>query len=550
VKPLDRRLLRYARTTRTYLADCVALGLAVAGLLIAQATLLADMITGAFLDGRSLSDLRTPMILLGAVVIGRALVAWMQEVAAFRSSAAVKAQLRSRLLEHTVRLGPGWLSEERSGELATLAIQGAEALDGYFSRYLPQLVLGCLVPTAVLSWVLKADLVAGVTIALTLPLIPIFMVLVGRAAQRKMDRQWGTLSLLAGHFLDVVAGLPTLKIFGRAAAQTQTITTITGDHARTTMSTLRVSFLSALVLELLSALAVALVAVAVGLRLLAGELGLSTALLVLILTPEAYWPLRQLGIHYHASVEGVAAAQRIFAVLETPVPPVGTRVDLPDLASSAVRVEDVTVKYPGRAEPALQGASLDLLPGEVVALVGPSGCGKSTLAALLVGFVRPDRGRVLIGERVLAELDLDTWRRQVAYLPQHPRLFAGTIADNVRLGAHLASDDEVRRALHTAGAGFVERLPTGIDTPLGERGSGLSAGQRQCIALARTFLRDTPLVILDEPTSGLDVESEATVLDAMRQLVAGRTALLVMHRPALLTISDRVVRLDRVAVAA
>ena len=388
------------------------------------------------------------------------------------------------------------------------------------------------------------------TIALTLPLIPIFMVLVGRAAQRKMDRQWGTLSLLAGHFLDVVAGLPTLKIFGRAAAQTQTITTITGDYARTTMSTLRVSFLSALVLELLSALAVALVAVAVGLRLLAGELGLSTALLVLILTPEAYWPLRQLGIHYHASVEGVAAAQRIFAVLETPVPPVGTRVDLPDLASSAVRVEDVTVKYPGRAEPALQGASLDLLPGEVVALVGPSGCGKSTLAALLVGFVRPDRGRVLIGERVLAELDLDIWRRQVAYLPQHPRLFAGTIADNVRLGAHLASDDEVRRALHTAGAGFVERLPTGIDTPLGERGSGLSAGQRQCIALARTFLRDTPLVILDEPTSGLDVESEATVLDAMRQLVAGRTALLVMHRPALLTISDRVVRLDRVAVAA
>jgi ABC-type multidrug transport system fused ATPase/permease subunit len=190
------------------------------------------------------------------------------------------------------------------------------------------------------------------------------------------------------------------------------------------------------------------------------------------------------------------------------------------------------------------------LPGEVVALVGPSGCGKSTLAALLVGFVRPDRGRVLIGERVLAELDLDTWRRQVAYLPQHPRLFAGTIADNVRLGAHLASDDEVRRALHTAGAGFVERLPTGIDTPLGEHGSGLSAGQRQRIALARTFLRVTPLVILDEPTSGLDVESEATVLDAMRQLVAGRTALLVTHRPALLTIADRVVRLDRVAVAA
>jgi thiol reductant ABC exporter CydD subunit len=550
MKPLDRRLLRYARTTRTYLAACVTLGLALAGLLIAQATLLADMITGAFLDGRTLSDLETPLILLGAVVIGRALVTWTQQVAAYRCSAAVKAQLRSRLLDHTVRLGPGWLSEERSGELATLATQGAEALDGYFSRYLPQLVLACLVPVAVMIWVLKADLVAGVTIALTLPLIPIFMVLVGRAAQRKMDRQWGTLSLLAGHFLDVVAGLPTLKVFGRAAAQTQTINTITGDYARATMSTLRVSFLSALVLELLSSLAVALVAVAVALRLLAGEVGLSTALLVLILTPEAYWPLRQLGVHYHASVEGITAAQRIFAVLETPGPQVGHRSDLPDVASSAVRVEEVTVTYPGRAEPALQDASLVLSPGEVVALVGPSGCGKSTMAALLVGFVRPYRGRVLVGKRDLAELNPDVWRRQVAYLPQKPRLFAGTIADNVRLGAPQSSDEAVRRALQAAGAGFVEGMPAGIDTPLGERGSGLSAGQRQRIALARTLLRDAPLMVLDEPTSGLDVDSEATVLDAMRQLVTGRTVLLITHRPALLAIADRVVRLDRVSVAA
>ena len=550
MKPLDRRLLRYARTTRTYLAACVTLGLALAGLLIAQATLLADMITGAFLDGRTLSDLETPLILLGAVVIGRALVTWTQQVAAYRCSAAAKAQLRSRLLDHTVRLGPGWLSEERSGELATLATQGAEALDGYFSRYLPQLVLACLVPVAVMIWVLKADLVAGVTIALTLPLIPIFMVLVGRAAQRKMDRQWGTLSLLAGHFLDVVAGLPTLKVFGRAAAQTQTINTITGDYARATMSTLRVSFLSALVLELLSSLAVALVAVAVGLRLLAGEVGLSTALLVLILTPEAYWPLRQLGVHYHASVEGITAAQRIFAVLETPGPQVGHRSDLPDVASSAVRVEEVTVTYPGRAEPALQGASLVLSPGEVVALVGPSGCGKSTMAALLVGFVRPYRGRVLVGKRDLAELNPDVWRRQVAYLPQKPRLFTGTIADNVRLGAPQSSDEAVRRALQAAGAGFVEGMPAGIDTPLGERGSDLSAGQRQRIALARTLLRDAPLMVLDEPTSGLDVDSEATVLDAMRQLVTGRTVLLITHRPALLAIADRVVRLDRVSVAA
>lgn len=549
MKPLDGRLLRYARTTRRYLAACVILGLAVAGLLIAQATLLADMINGAFLDGRTFSDLETPMILLGAVAVGRAVVAWMQQVTAYRSSAAVKAQLRSRLLDHTLCLGPGWLSRERSGELATLATQGAEALDSYFSRYLPQLVLACLVPAAVLIWVLKADLVAGVTIALTLPLIPIFMLLVGRVAQRKMDRQWGMLSVLAGHFLDVVAGLPTLKAFGRAAAQTQTINTVTGDYARATTSTLRVSFLSALVLELLSSLAVALVAVAVGLRLLAGEVNLSTALLVLILTPEAYWPLRQLGVHYHASVEGITAAQRIFEVLETPTPKVSHGIDLPDTASSAVRVEQVTVTYPGRAEPALQRVSLDLSPGEVVALVGPSGCGKSTLAALLVGFIRPDRGRVLVGERDLTELDIDAWRRQVAYLPQKPRLFAGTIADNVRLGARQSSDDAVRRALQAAGADFVERLPAGIDTLLDGHGLGLSTGQRQRIALARALLRNAPLMVLDEPTTGLDVDSEATVLGAMRRLIAGRTVLLITHRPALLAIADRVVRLDRVMVA-
>jgi thiol reductant ABC exporter CydD subunit len=457
----------------------------------------------------------------------------------------VKLQLRSRLTQHALRLGPGWLTGERSGELATLSTRGVDALDGYLARYLPQLVLAGLVPAVVVVWVWRLDLLSGLTLAMTLPLIPVFMALVGLAARRNMTRQWRALSRLSGHFLDAVAGLPTLKIFGRAAAQAESIRSVTGDYARATMRTLRVSFLSALVLELISALAVALVAVSVGLRLLGGELGLTTALTVLILAPEAYWPLRQLGVHYHESVEGLTAAQRVFEVLETPVPVPGGSSAVPDLAGAAVRVADLSVHFPGRDEPALAGASLAVEPGAVVALTGPSGCGKSTLVGALLGFVAPSGGRVVVGGVDLARLDLDAWRRQVAYLPQHPTLFAGTVADNVRLGVPAAGDDEVRRALHEACAGFVDDLPGGIDAQLGEHGVGLSAGQRQRIALARALLRDAPVLLLDEPTSALDADTEASVVQALRRHVAGRTVVVVSHRPAVLDLADRVVRLER-----
>ena len=312
MRPLDPRLLRYARATRAYLVLSVALGTAAAGLIIAQATLLADLITRAFLGGASIAGLRTPMLLLLAVVAGRALVTWSQEVAAHRSSAAVKSRLRELLLRHAVRLGPSWLAGERGGELATVATRGIDALDGYFSRYLPQLVLAVMVPAAVGARILLGDWISALTVALTLPLIPVFAILVGLAAKRAMDRQWRTLSRLAGHFLDVVVGLPTLKVFGRAKAQAAVIREVTDRYRRATMSTLRVAFLSALVLELVSTISVALVAVSIGLRLLDGRIGLRTALLVIILAPEAYLPLRQVGAQYHASVEGLTAAERIF----------------------------------------------------------------------------------------------------------------------------------------------------------------------------------------------------------------------------------------------
>ncbi|WP_218010575.1 thiol reductant ABC exporter subunit CydD [Actinomadura chibensis] len=549
MKPLDPRLLKHARTTRVFLVASVALGTATAGLIIAQATLLADMLTRAFLGGASLTDLRVPLLLLLAVVLGRALVAWLQEVAAHRSSAAVKSQLRGRLLAHALRLGPRWLSGERSGELATLATRGIDALDDYFSRYLPQLVLAVIVPVAVGARILLGDWLSAVTIATTLPLIPVFAILVGLTTQRKMDRQWRVLSVLAAHFLDVVAGLPTLKVFGRARAQADRIREITDRHRRATMSTLRIAFLSALVLELLSTLSVALVAVSIGLRLVDGGLGLETALLVLILAPEAYLPLRQVGAQYHASVEGLTAAARIFEVVETPAPDAGTRTDVPDLANATLRLDGVTVAYEGRDAPALDGFSLTVHPGETVALAGLSGAGKSTALAVLLGFVRPDSGRVLVDWDALDSFDPDAWRARIAWVPQRPHLFAGTVAANIRLGRPDASDADVREAARAANAlEFVDALPAGFDTALGEGGHGLSAGQRQRVALARAFLRDAPLLLLDEPTSNLDAASEAAVIDAVRRLASGRTVVLAAHRPTLLGLADRVVHIEPAGV--
>ncbi|MDN3354241.1 thiol reductant ABC exporter subunit CydD [Actinomadura sp. DC4] len=547
MKPLDPRLLRYARTTRVYLVASVALGTATAGLIIAQATLLADMISRAFLGGASLASSRTPLLLLLAVVAGRSLVAWLQEVAAHRSSAAVKSQLRGRLLEHSVRLGPGWLSGERGGELATVATRGIDALDGYFSRYLPQLVLAVIVPAAVGLRILFGDWLSALTIALTLPLIPVFAILVGLTTKAKMERRWRTLTLLAGHFLDAVTGLPTLKVFGRARAQAEAIRAVTDRYRRATMSTLRVAFLSALVLELLATISVALVAVSIGLRLVNGEISLRTALLVLILAPEAYLPLRQVGAQYHASVEGLAAASRIFEVVSTPLPASGVRTDVP--ARATLRLDRVTVRYGDR--PAVSDFSLTVHPGEVVALTGPSGAGKSTLLAVLLGFVRPSAGRVLVDWADLGGFAPSAWHAQVAWVPQRPYLFADTVAGNIRLGRPDASDADVREAARAASAlDFIEALPRGFATPIGEGGVGLSAGQRQRVALARAFLRDAPLLLLDEPTSNLDAESEAAVVAAVRRLAAGRTVVLVAHRPALAALADRTVGVEPAGVAA
>jgi ATP-binding cassette subfamily C protein CydD len=541
--PVDPRLLRYAGAARSYLVVTVALGLAGTALILAQAGLLAHALATAA-RGDVAATLAGTLTALLIVVAARAAVSYGGEATALRAAATVKSQLRSALTARALRLGPGWLSGQRAGEIATLSTRGLDGLDTYFARYLPQLVLGVLVPIAVLVRVAAADWISAVIIAVTLPLIPLFAVLVGWHTKAQTRKQWRLLAILGGHFLDVVEGLPTLKVFGRARAQEEVVAKVTDDYRKTTMATLRVAFLSALVLELAAAVATALVAVEVGLRLLYGHIGYETALLVLLLTPEAFLPLRAVGAQFHASMEGAAAAGRVFEILDTPVPdgPTGQPTEAarparaaapavaPDLRFAEIRLDGITATYPRRSRPALDGVSLTVAPGERIVLTGPSGAGKSTLLALLLRFLAPAAGVIAAGGVDVATTDLEQWRRQIAWVPQQPYLFSGSAANNIALGQPGASRAAIGRAAELAGAAeFIDSLPRGYDTPLGERGLRLSAGQRQRIALARAFLRDAPLLLLDEPTAHLDPAGAGLIASALDTELADRTVILISH---------------------
>ncbi|MEU0336534.1 thiol reductant ABC exporter subunit CydD [Streptomyces sp. NPDC006193] len=554
MKPVERRLMREVPALRRHMTRCTVSALLGAGLVVAQAALLARILA----DGFAGHPVRVgPPAALAAVMALRALLTWSRGALAQRAAADAKRTLRDRITGRLRHTGPLRLAAGRHGETATLLTRGLDALDPYVVGYLPTMTATAVVPLTVVAHLGWTDWTSALIVLVTLPLIPVFGALIGMHTAQRTARQWRLLSRLGGHFLDVVSGLPTLRAFGREVHQTRVVGEMADAHRRATMRTLRVAFLSSFVLETIATLSVALVAVPVGLRLLGGELDLRTALTVLFLAPEAYLPLRAAGAAFHDSAEGMAVAERVFAVLDDedrpttedhptaedrPAAGAGGRAPAPDARTAHLRLHDVTVSYPDRPAPALRGVSLTVRPGEHVALVGPSGAGKSTLLSLLLGFTAPASGRVTVGGADLADLDQDAWRAQVAWVPQRPHLFAASVADNIRLGRPDAADAEVRAAARAAAADrFIAELPRGYDTVLGEQGAGLSAGQRQRIALARAFLKDAPVLLLDEPTAHLDPESEAAVTRAAVDLMRGRTTLVVAHRTSLLPHADRIV---------
>jgi thiol reductant ABC exporter CydD subunit len=476
-----------------------------------------------------LGGLATTLVLLAVVLVGRAALMWLTTWLAHRSAAAVKSQLRHDIMAATLDQ-PGGTS---SASLVTLMTQGLDGLDGYFSKYLPQLVLAVTVPLLAGAVILFSDWASALIIAVTVPLIPLFMAMVGWTTEARVRRRYRYQTRLARHFADLVAGLPTLQVFGRAKAQAEGLRRTEDANRGETMGTLRISFLSALVLELVSTLSVAIVAVTIGTRLVYYGIDFRTALFVLILAPEVYLPIRQVGVHYHDSADGIAAAEAAFAEIDT------MRAQLPDTAvgQGPIVVDALTHSYNDVV--ALPPTSFVLAPGEVVALSGPSGGGKSTLLAALLGFLTPTGGSVTVDGVGPDATSGRMWRRRFAYVAQTPGMIAGTVADNVRLADPEAGDDEVRVVLAAAGAPDLE-----LDHPVGDEAEGLSAGERRRVGIARALLRirrDADVLVLDEPTAGLDADSEATVVDSVR--ASGASAIVVSHRPAVLAAADRVVRI-------
>ncbi|MFN2137820.1 MAG: thiol reductant ABC exporter subunit CydD [Candidatus Promineifilaceae bacterium] len=558
--------------------------------IVAQAYFLSQAVSQVFLDGANRIDVTPLLVALLSVILLRAVLAGARDTAAGRASAQIKRDLRDRLFDHLVAAGPVRVAAEQTGELTAVLTEGIEALEAYFAEYLPGLFVAGIIPLTILMVVLPADPLSGLVLLLTGPLIPLFMVLIGRSAQRLTERQFNQLSRMSGHFLDVLQGLSTLKQLGQSKRQADNIARISDRFRQTTMSVLRVAFLSALALELLATLSVAVIAVSIGLRLLAGNLNFTLGFFILILAPEFYMPLRQLGQRFHAGMSGSAAAIRIFAFLDASVgavhePRAATRGAPPsdlqrdgqppsagmvtpseaelvegqehvipsaveESLAPAIRFENISFTYPGRDRAALRNVSFTLAAGTTTALTGPSGGGKSTTAALLLRFIDPQEGHIWAGLQELEDIDPAQWRAAIAWVPQSPAIFQGSIAENIRLAQPEAAMDEVVSAarlarLHEA----IIALPAGYDTPAGERGLGLSGGQAQRLALARAFLKNAPFLLLDEPAAHLDPATEVELLAATRDLLRGRTALVIAHRPQTIATADQVIRLEKGKVA-
>lgn len=533
-----------AAAAKSGVRRAIVLGALAAALAVPQAWLLAHAVTPVVMEKAPFSSALVWLLPILPLLVLRFVLATASGRAALGAAGRVKARIRSALLRHLASLGPAVTAGRSTGEATTVVLEGVDALDVYVSRFLAHIGVLVVLPPLVLVVVLPRDWISGLVLLVTAPVIPLFMVLLGLGAERLNRRQWLRLMRLSGRLLDGLQRLTTLRLLNAGDREARRLAEAAEDYRRSTMAVLRVAFLSTLALEFFATVGIALVAVLIGFRLLDGALGFEAAFFVLLLAPEFYAPLRQLGLDYHARMEALAAAERILDLREkSPIPAGEARPVL----GEAITIECEAVSFawePGR--PAVQDLSLRLVPGEIVAVVGPSGAGKSTLLSLLLGFLRPQSGRVLVNGHDLAALDSTHWLDHVAVVPQRPHMFAGSVLDNIRLGYPDASLDRVRAAASLAAAdGFVAALPQGYDTPLGEHGETLSGGQVQRLALARAFLKEqASVLLLDEGTAGLDRGTEAAVADAIRRLAAGRTTLIICHRLATVHLADRVVFLE------
>jgi len=558
------RLLDLARSRHLALSLTILLGWLGGLLVILQAWFLSRAVDGVFLGRQTLAAVFPILEILLVVILLRAASLWGAELSANAVALRLKADLRARLMEHLAALGPAFTQGEKTGELAAAAIEGVEALDAYFSQYLPQVALAAFIPLSILLLVFPLDPLTGVVFLLTAPLIPLFMYLIGKAAEALTKRQWETLSHLSAYLLDVLQGLTTLKLLGQSRNQAGSIQQASDRFRDVTLSALRVTFLSALALELLSTISTAVVAVEIGLRLLYAKMSFQQALFILVLAPDFYLPLRLLGLRFHAGMTGATAARRIFEILDTPVSRLhvyksprshvaaskSVNVSTCNVQTCNISFSNVSYAYPTRDLPALQNVSFDIHAGQRTALVGATGAGKSTLASLLLRFIEPGAGEIRVDGQPLSAIPPEDWRAQIAWAPQMPYLFNDTLAANLRLANPDASDNELIRACQRADLHeFILSLPGGYGTRIGERGARLSGGQAQRLALARAFLRQAQFLILDEPTSSLDPAQESRLSQAVHELMGGCTTLVIAHRLSTVYQADQIVVLDAGRVA-
>jgi ATP-binding cassette subfamily C protein CydD len=532
------------------LAVAAAVGASLA--LIAQLVAVALAVAGVFLDEQTLQDVLPLLLFALAALLVRSGLGIVGELAARRSADVLVGRLRADLTAQLLRLGPTWTSRERSGELGSVMIGGLEAIDEYVTQYLPARWLAMIVPVLVLLIVLVLDPPSVLVLLFTGPLLLLLLAVIGGRTRAVSERRFLEMRTLSAFFLDILRGLPTLKLFGRSREQVDNLQRVSRSYGDATMDVLRTAFQTSLVLEWGATIAIALVAVEIGLRLLEGTIAFERALAVLLVTPEFFLPLRSLAVRFHVGTAGKAVIERTYEILDEPGPGAASRPADPGDRSGPVhpalrrpptiRFDRVGFTYPTREAPALDDLTLELPAGGSVAIVGASGAGKSTLSSLLLRFIAPDHGRIEVDGQPLEGIAVEAWRASLAWVPQRPHLFDGSIADNIALARPGATSDEIATAAREAAASeFIEGLPDGFDTPIGEGGARLSGGQRQRLAIARAFLRDAPLLVLDEATSHQDEASERAIAAALDRLVVGRTVVVIAHRMRLAERADQVV---------